>query len=108
MTHSASCPPVLAELQDALIDESTLNQWFRDLEQCTEITEIIPKFAARTAVVESAISLSDARDQLVGKQLRGVQVRYRYLGAEWWDTVLAAGAHFRLVRIRHEFSNVGD
>jgi len=90
-------------LQNALLDASTIEQLFRDVELCTEVREIIPKFAAQGYVSEKSITLAQARDWLFDGQVRAVQLRYRYEGADWWDTIMSAQGSYRLVRIRHEF-----
>ena len=36
----------LPDLQNTLLDSAVLEQLFRDIEGCTEIIEIIPKFSA--------------------------------------------------------------
>jgi hypothetical protein len=94
----------LPELQGALLDAATVRQLFEDIEHCTEVTEIIPKSASRTFVSETKITLADAREQLLSGQLKGMQIRYRYQGGDWWDTLLPVEDRFRLVRIRHDFA----
>lgn len=94
----------LPELQNALLDTATVAQLLRDIELCAHVTEIIPKFLPHTYVPETTISLPQAREWLFGNRVRGVQIRYRYDGGEWWDTLLRANGMFRLVRIRHDFS----
>lgn len=96
----------LPDLQQSVLDPATLEQLFADLAACTEITEIIPKAAAEGYVPEhSAITLKDARELLLAKKIRGLQIRYNYQGSQWWDTLLPApgGEGFRIVRIQHDF-----
>ena len=40
-----------------------------------------------------------ARDRLKAGDVRGVQLRYRYAGREWTDTVLRVPGGYRLVRM---------
>jgi hypothetical protein len=47
--------------------------------------------------------LADARELIATRAVRGLQLRYRYQDADWWDTLMLVGDHFRLIRIRHEF-----
>ncbi|MBX3743796.1 MAG: hypothetical protein KF833_00665 [Verrucomicrobiae bacterium] len=94
----------LPELNQAVLDSETLGRLFRDLSQCAEIVEVIPKFADRRMVEEGRLTLEEARALLESGAVRGVQVRYRYQGADWWDTLMVTGAGVRLVRIRHDFS----
>lgn len=97
-------PPKLPDLNQATLDWPGVETLLRDIEACTEITEIIPKFAAQGYVAESgAVTLDVARRMLSERTVRGLQIRYRYEGAEWWDTLMIVGLQYRLVRIRHDF-----
>jgi hypothetical protein len=100
-------PLKLPDLNMTLLDAAQVEQLFRDIEACTRITEIIPKFAARGHVPDTAsVTLSQARELLATRAVRGLQLRYRYEDADWWDTLMLVGDQFRLVRIRHDFSGV--
>jgi hypothetical protein len=93
-------PLALPPLQQAPLDAATVDQLFADLATCTQVLAVIPRHAARTMIVEPSISLADAHAALRAGTLRGVQIRYRYDGREWTDTLLPTpdgGA--RLVRI---------
>ncbi|MBA4150235.1 MAG: hypothetical protein H0X66_19165 [Verrucomicrobia bacterium] len=92
----------LPDLQNTLLNPEVLEQLFRDIERCTEIIEIIPKVSAGY-VGQTSITLEEARAHLLSKQVRAVQIRYQYEGAQWWDTIMAVGDQFRLVRIEHNF-----
>ena len=97
-------PPKLPDLNQATLDWPGVETLLRDIEACTEITEIISKFAAQGYVPEAdTVTLADARRMLSGRSVRGLQIRYRYEGAEWWDTLMVVGQEYRLVRIRHDF-----
>lgn len=98
-------PIKLPDLNMTLLDAPQVDQLFRDIELCAQITEIIPKFAARGYVPDTAaVTLPQARELLAARAVRGLQLRYRYEGADWWDTLMLVGNQFRLVRIRHSFS----
>lgn len=105
-------PPLkLPELNMTLLDAAQVEQLLRDIEACTQITEIIPKYAARGHVPDTAaVTLAQARELLASRAVRGLQLRYRYEDADWWDTLMLAGEQFRLVRIRHDFTvpDAGD
>lgn len=99
-------PLVLPDLNMTLLDAAQVEQLLRDIEVCTHITGIIPKFAARGYVPDSAsVTLAEARELLATRAVRGLQLRYRYEGADWWDSLMLVGDHFRLVRIRHDFES---
>ncbi|MGZ8900168.1 MAG: hypothetical protein ACXW3Z_08740 [Limisphaerales bacterium] len=98
-------PLKLPDLTTAPLDAAQVDQLLRDIEQCAQITEIIPKYASREHVPDAAnISLAQARELLATRAVRGMQIRYRYEGADWWDTLMLVGDQYRLVRIRHDFS----
>ena len=106
----ASLPPAeprqsLPELNTKLLTDDEVTQLLRDIELCAQITEIIPKFVARGHVPDTGgITLEEARQLLSTRALRGLQIRYRYENADWWDTLMLVQNQFRLVRIRHDFS----
>jgi hypothetical protein len=95
--------PKLADLHEAILDAATLERLFQDLAFCTEIIEIIPRYARHLLVAEQTVSLDQARELLLSGEARGVQIRYRYEGAQWWDTLMRTPEGVRIVRIRHEF-----
>jgi hypothetical protein len=104
-TDTESAPPELPALHTTTLDFSQIEQLLTDIEVCTELQEILPKYAAQGHVPEVAqVTLAQARELLFTRALRGLQLRYRYEGADWWDTVMVLGEQFRVVRIRHEFS----
>lgn len=98
-------PPTLPELNDTLLDAAEVEQLLRDIELCAEVTGVIPKFAARDRIPDTAgITLAQARQLLTRRAVRALQLRYRYEDADWWDTLMLLGDQFRLVRIRHDFT----
>lgn len=100
-------PLKLPDLNMTLLDGAQVEQLFRDIEACTRITEIIPKFALRGYVPDTAsVTLAHARELIATRAIRGLQLRYHYEDADWCDTLMLAGDQFRLVRIRHDFSGV--
>ena len=101
-------PAPLPELSEGLLDAQQIEQLLRDIELCAQVSEIIPKFAPRAHVPENPqLTLTDARQLLDTRAVRGLQIRYRYDGHEWWDTIMVVGDQFRVVRIRHEFGPDG-
>jgi hypothetical protein len=99
--------PPLPELQQAQFDAAELENLLRDIAACAHLTEVIPKYSATAHVPEIAVlTIEDGRRLLLEGGARAVQFRYRYEGADWWDTVMALpDAKFRLVRIRHDFDS---
>jgi len=63
--------------------------------------EILPKLAPQGYVPESGtLTLTQAHALLQQRTVRGIQFRYRYQDADWWDTVMIVGDQYRLIRIR--------
>jgi hypothetical protein len=94
----------LPALQDALLDGDTLEALFRDLVGLVEIQEILLKGASRSHALERSASLDEARAALEQGAVIGVQIRYRYQGGDWWDTLLRTPQGIRLVRIQPPIS----
>ncbi len=99
--------PPLPDLQQAQFDAAELQTLLRDIGACAQVTEIIPKFSATGHVPDNAaFTLDDGRRLLLDGSARAVQFRYRFEGADWWDTIMALpGGQFRLVRIQHHFDS---
>ena len=93
-------PLKLPPLQQAMLDAATVDALFADLASCTRVLAVVPKRVLRTMTEEAPIDLAAARAGLRDGSLRGVQIRYRYDGREWCDTLMPmAGGSARLVRI---------
>lgn len=103
MTASTNDPRTLElpDLQQAALDSATLAQLFSDIARCTEVVEVLPKFAAHGRVGEAGISLEEGRQLLMAGQLRALQIRYIYDGSQWWDTLMSRHGQVHLVRIQH-------
>lgn len=87
----------LPDLQDQVLDEPTVAALFGDLE-LVEMLEVRVKAAPGARAV--AGTLEDARRAWEEGALRGLQVRYRWEGAVWFDTLLRTPGGTRLVRMR--------
>jgi hypothetical protein len=96
----ASARPVLPPLWQATFDESTLDRLFVDLESATEVLSVQAKADPRAYAPADPLTLTTARERLTTRAVRGVQVRYRYDGHEWTDTVLCVPGGYRLVRMQ--------
>jgi len=91
----------LPELTETLMDAGLLERYFDDLVQCAEVLAILPKMAPQARAVEAGgWTLLDAKMGVLEGRVRGVQIRYRYDSAEWWDTLLCQPGGVRVVRIR--------
>jgi hypothetical protein len=90
----------LPALQDALLDAELLAALFRDLSVLAKIDEVLLKGGARSHASERSVSLEEALEALEHGRAMGVQIRYRYEGNPWWDTLLRTPQGIRLVRIQ--------
>jgi hypothetical protein len=100
-SSDSDTPRPLPELTGTLMDRAFLEQYFDDLAQCTEILAILPKMAPQAMSIDTAgWTLSDAKQGVMEGRVRGVQIRYGYDSAEWWDTLLCEPGGVRVVRIR--------
>lgn len=107
-TTETSVPSTLSlpDLHQAILDEPTLEQLLADIETHAKVSEVIPKFTQRGYVPEGPMNIQEARNLLLFRSARGVQIRYHYDGADWWDTIMVVPEGFRLVRIQHDFAGL--
>ena len=70
-----------------------------DLTTCTEILSVQVKALPNTQVGDAITNLQAAAQLLLAGEVRGVQIRYRYQGAEWCDTIMNVAAPYRLIRV---------
>lgn len=95
--------PRLPELTQGLLDAGTVDRYFADLEACAELEGILVKASAQAMVGgQPPTTLSEARALVHGGTVRGVQIRYRYDGSDWCDTLMPSPQGVRLVRLRQE------
>lgn len=94
-------PVPLADLQDAILDPGTVTALFADLAGCTEVLGVLIKNGPTAPAPDGIIDLARGRDLLDAGSVRGIQIRYRYQGQEWWDTLMRTPLGIRLVRICH-------
>lgn len=90
--------PTLPDLHQAELDPQTLQSLFQDLATCAEIFAVVPKAGPGHTSPES-ITLEEGRELLLSGHLRGLQIRYKYNGSEWWDTLIQVTGGIRLTRI---------
>lgn len=92
----------LPPLTEGMLDDAVLAHLEADLASCTEVLGVLTKARSEGHVQPGAgPGLSEAFEQLRRREVRAIQVRYRYQGAEWWDSLLAQPGGYRLVRIQH-------
>jgi len=89
-------------LHDVLLDGPTVAQLFFDIGHAAELVGITLKRAgAPRASTEAVSTLDDAHRLFTERAVGAVQLRYRFGGEEWWDTLAHTPAGVRLVRISH-------
>lgn len=90
----------LPNLQDAMLDDATLDRLFEDLATSAQLLDVAFKGGAVSMTPEPTVaSLAIARQALRDGAVFGVQLRYRFGGTEWWDTLIKTASGVRLVRI---------
>ncbi len=103
-TGGPGAAPVVpvAPLHDAWLDERALAQLCFDLAHAAELVAVLERGARGAAPKHhpaTAAGLEAVRAGLVAGSVTAVQVRYRFDGEEWWDTLARGPAGFRLIRI---------
>lgn len=93
----------MLDLETAELDERSLAQLFADIAAHTELVAVLVKGAAESLAEGGSVTLEDALSLLKRRAVRGVQLRYRYEGREWWDTLVAQPGvdTVRVVRVAH-------
>lgn len=81
------------------LDAATLAALFDDLETHAEVLDVLVKAGAGAHADTTPVPLREAQRRLGSGELRGIQIRYRYGGAEWRDTLLRSGNGVRVVRM---------
>ena len=89
----------LAELQQALLDDATLDALLGDVDALCEIEAITFKASAES-YADAAASSSIAAVRPALARGAAVQLRYSYRGERWCDTLLPGMTETLLVRIR--------
>lgn len=92
----------LPQLQQVVVDDALLDALVADLSALTEILAVMPK-ASAGRVVPQNVPLGEGVQQLRDNHLRGLQIRYRYEGDEWWDTLMQTPNGIKLTRIKQEY-----
>jgi hypothetical protein len=91
----------LPQLQDAILDPETLEQLFQDIQRSTVVDEVQLKGGPMAMASGQSVPLDEARAALQERRVLGVQIRYWYNGAHWWDTLMHTPKGIRLIRIEH-------
>ena len=96
--------PPPTPFQDALLDDATVGQLFFDVAHAAELVAVIQKGTGARRAHEPAgtrAALDAAHQAFIAREIAGVQLRYRFNGEEWWDTLTHTERGVRLIRISH-------
>jgi len=96
--------PQLPELCEGVLDVSQVERLFTELAALTQVVAILEKGGAQEYGHTKGFDLETARRRLLSRQCCALQIRYRFDGAEWTDTLLSTAAGIRAVRCRHASS----
>jgi len=88
----------LPALRTADLDEEGLDTLLTDLAACAEDIELVVKSGPAARAECAAASLQLAIQRFRAGELRGVQIRYRFEGRVWCDTLMRTATGMRLVR----------
>lgn len=94
----------LPALQDAILDPETLAQLFQDIHHCAVVDEVLLKGGSESMASGQSVPLDEALAALREGRVLGVQIRYWYNGANWWDTLMRTQKGIRLIRIEHRLA----
>lgn len=96
-------PLAMPELHEGTMDALRLAVYEAELAESAQVESVQLKGGSEVRARDGGGGggdLAEAFAALQQGQVRGIQVRYRFEGEPWWDTVIALGAGFRLVRVR--------
>jgi len=90
----------LPDLQDAILDPTTLDRLLTDLALMASEVTVRLKTGAEVLSGEESPTLEAAAAALRNGRVLGIQIRYCYAEASWCDTLLRVGQNVRLVRMQ--------
>jgi hypothetical protein len=97
----AQLPP----MREAVLSIEQIQTLFDDIEKLASDVQVMQRSAgSRRAGVtggDNAQQLGFAKTALLGGQQQRIQIRYRWQGSQWIDTLASQADGFKLVRIEH-------
>lgn len=99
----AAEPEAGSDLYQAELTLDQLDALLRDLQSSAQIVSVTTRGSNRDRASGPAggESMDEAMDGLRRRTLGAVQIRYRFEGVNWVDTLTARGANYTLIRARH-------
>lgn len=89
----------LPQVHDALLTPPAIDALFADLELMAQALEITARAPGARRAATDRLTLADARAALTSGTVAALQVRYRFDGADWCDTLIRTASGARLIRI---------
>lgn len=96
MSDGDPAPP---PLQSSVLDDATLDRLLEDIAAAAEGVLVTVKRRRDAHAEGGEVSIADVASLLRSGSAAGVQLRYRFDGTAWCDTLIAAPEGVRLVRI---------
>ncbi len=93
--------PPLPPMHEATLDDAGLDALMADLSGAAEVLEVRVKGGAERHA--QGAELGPALARLRRGEVRAVQVRYRFDGHDWFDSLWRIGGDYRLVRMRAQW-----
>ncbi|MCO5167419.1 MAG: hypothetical protein M9894_13815 [Planctomycetes bacterium] len=92
----------LPEVLEGALDAPALEALMDDIAATGGLLAVVVRAGRQAAPPRGPSALPEVRAALLEGRVPGAQLRYRFEGREWWDTVMAAGpGRWRVVRIAH-------
>ncbi len=88
--------PELSELLEAEWASDQVQQLFSDLAAGAEVQHV----QMRTASEDRQATLAEAESAFVERQAKAIQIRYRFEGELWSDTILPGDPTTKIIRSR--------
>ena len=98
--------PELPDLRQAMIEQSDVDDLFRDLSLLCEVLDVRSRGGRDQE--ESTVSLEAARNILRETDGVAIQLRYVYDERDWIDTLVRVGNGVQLTRLAHSLSDARD
>ena len=92
--------PPLPDLHQGELSGEDLARLFHDLEHHAEIVSVRGKPSALEHSTPPPLSLAEGLHALSNRTTTGLQIRYRWGGANWVDTILVTPVGWRVVRMQ--------
>lgn len=97
----------LPELSEGWLDPESLGQLVLDIEGLTQVLEVIVKGAPERFASDQRVALRQAFAMISTRTIQGMQVRYRWEGETYMDTLLWTPQGLKVVRMKGEDRPVG-